>query len=205
MKKKAILFIIPILTALYFQTAGQAISDPGHLAQEFTHPPKEAWPKTYWWWLHGNIDTIRIREEIAQMDKMGQGFCENPGSGGLGDWAEGDTSRPGNGSGGPGQGDGVSPDAKETSITFNDSKANVNTQQGPIIGSRLVYEGQIRGESRTEFAMGAKSAAHNASDAIESMLVPREFEGPVMKYFGALEKRAETAEDAGGGSDSSGE
>ena len=71
MKKKVILLIIPILTALYFQTAGQAKSDPGHLAEEFTNPPKEAWPKTYWWWLHGNIDTMRIREEIAQMDKMG--------------------------------------------------------------------------------------------------------------------------------------
>jgi len=157
--------------------------------------------------MQGDMQSMQAMMNAAQsqMDKMGQGFCENPGSGGLGDWAEGDTSRPGNGSGGPGQGDGVSPDARETSITFNDSKANVNTQQGPIIGSRLVYEGQIRGESRTEFAMGAKSAAHNASDAIESMLVPREFEGPVMKYFGALEKRAETAEDAGGGSDSSGE
>jgi hypothetical protein len=156
--------------------------------------------------MQGDMQSMQAMMDAAQsqMNKMGQGFCENPGSG-MGNWDQGDTSRPGNGSGGPGQGDGVSPDARETSITFNDSKANVTTQQGPIIGSRMVYEGQIRGESRTEFAMGAKSAAHNASDAIESMRVPREFEGPVMKYFGALEKRAESADDSGNSSDSSDE
>jgi len=148
--------------------------------------------------LQGDMQSMQAMMDAAQsqMNKMGQGFCENPGAG-MGDWNEGDTSRRGNGSGGPGQGDGVSPEARETSITFNDSKANVTTQQGPIIGSRMVYEGQIRGESRTAFAMGAKSAAHNASDAIESMRVPREFEGPVMKYFGALEQRAESAENDG--------
>jgi len=145
--------------------------------------------------LQGDMQSMQAMMDAAQsqMNKMGQGFCQNPG---MSNWNEGDTSRRSKGSGGPGQGDGVSPEARETSITFNDTKANVTTQQGPIIGSRMVYEGQIRGESRTAFAMGAKSAAHNASDAIESMRVPREFEGPVMKYFGALERRAESAGDS---------
>ena len=83
-----------------------------------------------------------------------------------------------------------------SSVTFNNTKANVNTQQGPIIGSRMVYEGQIRGESRVEFAQSAEAAAANASDAIESMRVPREYEAAVMKYFGALREKAEPAKDA---------
>lgn len=156
--------------------------------------------------LQNDMQSMQSMMNAAQqqMDKMGQGFCENPGMGsGMGEWRTGDTSRLGSGSGGPGKGDGTSPDAKETSVSFNDTKANVNTQQGPIIGSRMVYEGQIRGESRIEFTMGAKSAASNASDAIESMQVPREYESAVMKYFGALEDRAETATDADTEDDSS--
>lgn len=156
--------------------------------------------------LEGDMSSMQAMMDAAQqrMSQMGKGFCENPGAGqggqgsGTGQWAAGDTSRPGGGSGGPGQGDGVSPEAKETSVTFNDTKANVKTQQGPIIGSRLVYEGQIRGESRVEFSQSASAAAASASDAIESMQVPREYEAAVMKYFGALREKSEPAPDAGG-------
>ncbi|WP_411029963.1 glycosyl hydrolase [Spongiimicrobium sp. 3-5] len=41
------------------------------LKAEFKNPPMEAWPKTYWWWLNGNIDTVRIREEIISMKNAG--------------------------------------------------------------------------------------------------------------------------------------
>lgn len=156
--------------------------------------------------LEGDMSSMQAMMNAAQqrMSQMGKGFCDNPGSGGgegsgkfgnTGQWAAGDTSRMGDGSGGPGQGHGVSPDAKETSVTFNNTKANVATREGPIIGSRLVYEGQIRGESRVEFAQSASAAASNASDAIESMQVPREYESAVMKYFGALREKSEPAKD----------
>ncbi len=156
--------------------------------------------------LEGDMSSMQAMMNAAQqrMNQMGKGFCDNPGSGegegqgkfgNTGQWAAGDTSRMGDGSGGPGQGHGVSPDAKETSVTFNNTKANVATREGPIIGSRLVYEGQIRGESRVEFAQSASAAASNASDAIESMQVPREYESAVMKYFGALREKAEPAKD----------
>ena len=153
--------------------------------------------------LRGLQRPVRLAEIAQDMSQMGKGFCQNPGLangdgqwGNTGQWSAGDTSRLGNGSGGAGQGNGASPDAKETSVTFNNTKANVNTQQGPIIGSRMVYEGQIRGESRVEFAQSAEAAAANASDAIESMRVPREYEAAVMKYFGALREKAEPAKDA---------
>lgn len=144
--------------------------------------------------LQGDMQSMQAMMNAAQqqMQKMGQGFCENPG---MGDWRAGDISRQGMGSGGPGQGDGVSPEAKETSVTYNETKANVQTREGPIIGSRMVYEGQVRGESRVEFQQATKAAAASASDAIESMQVPREYEAAVMKYFGALEEQAEDASD----------
>ncbi len=157
--------------------------------------------------LEGDMSSMQAMMDAAQqrMNQMGKGFCDNPGSGqgegqgkfgNTGQWSAGDTSRMGNGSGGSGQGNGVSPEAKETSVTLNNTKANVTTREGPIIGSRLVYEGQIRGESRVEFAQSATAAASNASDAIESMRVPREYESAVMKYFGALREKAEPAKDA---------
>ena len=156
--------------------------------------------------MAGDMQSMQAMMNAAQqrMNQMGKGFCPNPGMGEgdgswgeTGQWSAGDTSKLGKGSGGAGQGNGLSPEAKETSVTFNNTKANVNTQQGPIIGSRMVYEGQIRGESRVEFAQSAEAAEANASDAIESMRVPREYEAAVMKYFGALRDKAEPAKDAG--------
>ncbi|MEM9662452.1 MAG: hypothetical protein AAF937_09105, partial [Planctomycetota bacterium] len=66
----------------------------------------------------------------------------------------------------------------------------VKTTDGPIIGSTLVYESQVRGESRATFAAAAQSASASAADAIESMRVPRAYERAVQRYFGALEREA---------------
>jgi len=61
----AFLFIIgPVL--LYGQK-----TLPNDLKQGFANPPMNAWPKTYWWWLNGNIDTVRVKEEIKAMKEAG--------------------------------------------------------------------------------------------------------------------------------------
>ncbi len=82
------------------------------------------------------------------------------------------------------------PDAKETSVTFNNTKANVNTQQAR--SSAHGVRGADPGESRVEFAQSAEAAAASASDAIESMRAA-EYEAAVMKYFGASREKAEPA------------
>lgn len=41
------------------------------LRSQFKHPPMEAWPKNYWWWLNGNVDTVRAKEEIRAMKAAG--------------------------------------------------------------------------------------------------------------------------------------
>ncbi|MBM1106259.1 hypothetical protein JQC67_08935 [Aurantibacter crassamenti] len=60
------LFISSSMHMLYAQN-----SKSNNLKQEFANPPMKAWPKTYWWWINGNIDTIRIKEEINSMKKAG--------------------------------------------------------------------------------------------------------------------------------------
>lgn len=115
------------------------------------------------------------------------GNCKNA-KNGL--WREGDTNRIGSGSGGPGHGDGKSPEQQAADYRTEKRKANSNTQGGPIIGTRLVYGEQVRGESAAEFASAVETAKGSAAEALEAMRVPREYQEAVKNYFGTLEKKA---------------
>lgn len=70
--KTSILGIICLFTfgTMHFSQA-QDMDTYKLLKEEFVDPPMEAWPKTYWWWLNGNIDTVRIKEEIIAMKNAG--------------------------------------------------------------------------------------------------------------------------------------
>ncbi|HEX8877058.1 MAG TPA: hypothetical protein VF777_09940, partial [Phycisphaerales bacterium] len=72
-------------------------------------------------------------------------------------------------------------------------KANTKTGAGPIIGTRLVYGEQVRGESQAEFASAVETAKGEAAEALETMRVPREYQKAVQSYFGTLEKKAADA------------
>ncbi|MEM9662685.1 MAG: hypothetical protein AAF937_10300, partial [Planctomycetota bacterium] len=102
---------------------------------------------------------------LGQCSGGGQGGMKGmPGMGqGQAQWNMGDTSRRGNGSGGAGQGNGDSPAGRETSFSTTAAKSAVKTTDGPIIGSTLVYESQVRGESRATFAAAAQSASASAA------------------------------------------
>lgn len=126
-----------------------------------------------------------LGQAAGSMPGLGQGQGQ-----GQGQWNMGDTSRQSEGSGGAGQGSGDGPAARETSFSTTAAKSAVKTTDGPIIGSTLVYESQVRGESRATFAAAAQSASASATDAIESMRVPRAYEQAVQRYFGALEREA---------------
>lgn len=51
---------------------GQTLSYQ-QIQQGFKNPPTQARPKVYWWWLNGNADTVRIKEELAAIRKAGVG------------------------------------------------------------------------------------------------------------------------------------
>lgn len=152
-----------------------------------------------------------LSEAQQQMKEMG-GKCDNPGeckgckeggkceggnckNGGNrnGMWRQGDSANQGKGSGGPGKGDGASPEQQAADYKMDKKKANTKTGAGPIIGTRLVYGEQVRGESQAEFASAVESAKGEAAEALETMRVPREYQKAVQSYFGTLEKKAADA------------
>lgn len=45
----------------------------GLLRKGFTDPPRQARPKVYWWWLNGNADTVRLKQELRSMKQAGIG------------------------------------------------------------------------------------------------------------------------------------
>jgi hypothetical protein len=147
----------------------------------------------------------QLKEMGGQCDKDGEcEGCKNGGqckggnckNGGNGMWRAGDTNnQSGDGMGnGPGLGNGKrSPEQMAADYRTEKRKANSNTQAGPIIGTRLVYGEQVRGESAAEFASAVETAKGSAAEALEAMRVPREYQDAVKKYFGTLEKKADDA------------
>lgn len=140
-----------------------------------------------------------------QLQQMGESMCEGgacagsgqkPGEGKIGQFREGSSMAQGNGSGGPGRGNGVSPDEFAEDFILKNEKANVNTTGGPIIGSTVVYGAQVRGESVAQFSDAVGASVVEAAEAIETMTVPREYQDAVRHYFGRLEAAAKAAKDA---------
>ncbi|HLO42306.1 MAG TPA: hypothetical protein VK176_14890 [Phycisphaerales bacterium] len=132
-----------------------------------------------------------MNEIKSQMQALGQ--CMNPGDGdgqsmaaGQSPWTQGDSNRRGPGSGSAGKGNGQGPEEAPTAYQVKKEKANVTTGQGPIIGSRLVWGEQIRGESRAAFEEAVQAADQAAAEAIESKQVPNQFKEAVKQYFGSL-------------------
>jgi hypothetical protein len=123
----------------------------------------------------------------AQMQQYGQslregGACMNPGM------AQGDGQRVGRGIGRGGDIGRANPDLPPADdYVLKGEKTSVPNQGGPIIGSTLVYGAQVKGEATAQFGEVVNASAVQASEAIESMRVPREYHDAVRHYFGRLE------------------
>lgn len=95
---------------------------------------------------------------------------------------------------GPGQGQGEGFQDLEdvdTMAVTTERRADIETTDGPIIGTKFVYESQIRGESQAAFAEAARASEAEAAEAIEEGVVPPEFRDAVKRYFGRVRKAAE--------------
>jgi hypothetical protein len=142
-----------------------------------------------------NLDAAlgEAKKQLAQLgeclnpgecDKDGNGQCNGKGTSG---WRAGQANKMGGGSGGPGRSSGgASPAAEAVDFKTEKTKANVKTGQGPIIGSRLVYGEQVKGESVAEFTKGIEAGEQQAAEEMDEQQIPREYHDAVKHYFGRL-------------------
>lgn len=134
------------------------------------------------------------KKQLADMagECMGgdcQGDGKGMGKGKTGKFREGTSQAMGNGTGGAGHGNGASPESSLVDYTTEKVKANVKNTGGPIIGSRLVYGEQVRGESVAEFSDVVESSRAEAAEALEGQTIPREYHDAVKTYFGRLQEK----------------
>lgn len=138
-----------------------------------------------------NLDAAldEAQRQLADLGKcLGgeEGECEGNG---IGQWREGESAKKGKGSGGPGKGDGPSPDSEAVDYATEKVKANVKTQGGPIIGTKLTYGQQLKGQSVANFEDAIEAGAKAATEAMEDNAIEREFQDPVKHYFGKLDAK----------------
>src|SRR5690606_5523459 len=84
---------------------------------------------------------------------------------------------------------GVSPEAKQTAVNIDKQTSPTKLGPGPTIGSRLVHGDSVKGESVKEFAQAVEAGRQAAAEALDSMLIQREYHDAVKHYFGRLEAR----------------
>lgn len=151
-----------------------------------------------------NLDAA-MQQAMQSMAKLSQqldsqswaqcnGMGNSPGQGQNGPWRPGQSQGQGSGSGGPGQGNGDGPEGQATDFMLKAEKSPTQLQGGPVIGTRLVYGDQVRGESVQEFDGAVeRGLAQATNEALTENLVPREYHDAVKHYFGRLEERVQAA------------
>jgi hypothetical protein len=143
-----------------------------------------------------NLDAAlgEAKKQLAELGECLGGDCDSDSDSdkdcngkGQGKWNNKSSNKLGNGSGGGGRSrGGASPKAEATDYKTEKTKANVKTGQGPIIGSRLVYGEQVKGESVAEFTAGVEAGQQEMAEAIDGQQIPREYQDAVKHYFGNL-------------------
>lgn len=131
-----------------------------------------------------------------------QGQC-NVCGGGVSSWAPGQSNKHGNGMGGRGIGRGGIAPVEEDKTNSLKTRVKGETEEAPIIASWYIQDQQIRGESRKQFAQEVATAEQETAEAINEQRIPREYHGPVKKYFGSLREISGAAEPAATGSSES--
>ncbi|MFG0286279.1 MAG: hypothetical protein ACF8R7_17845 [Phycisphaerales bacterium JB039] len=113
-------------------------------------------------------------------------------------WKAGENKSMGWGSGGPGRSQGgANVEGNDADATQRKVRETTRLKSGQIVGERLVYGSQIRGESRAQFGEAAVAARSAAAEEVQSGVIPKEYHEAVQRYFGRLEKLAEIERGAG--------
>ncbi len=145
-----------------------------------------------------NLDSA-LSEAKKQLKSMGEALseCENPSKDGDGSKASRSARGNGGGRGGDQAGNsdpaGPRPDGPVSdpddfrSVT---KKAAMQSNGGPVIGTRVVTGPQVRGESVAEFAAAVEAGEQEAMEGMDQNQIPREMQDAVKHYFGTLGAKA---------------
>jgi len=133
-----------------------------------------------------NLTQATLDEIARAIGCLGQGMCDGPG--GYGPFAEGDSSNPGSGTGGPGIGYGPRKTDDSGATTTKRVRTNNKPGQGPVIASWYFKESQIKGEATRDFSEVVQAARDGAAEAISENEIPRRYEDAIKQYFGRLEQ-----------------
>ncbi|MFG0257950.1 MAG: hypothetical protein ACF8GE_08630 [Phycisphaerales bacterium JB043] len=128
------------------------------------------------------------QEVWGQMSDLSSSLGEDPNPGDvdmLQLWDRQGTPR-GRGSGGAPEGA-----RREAQFSLTRQRAIGQDHGGATIASRFVQGEQVRGESTAEFREVVQASAENASEAIESQRIPREYHDVIKHYFGRLEGKVD--------------
>lgn len=151
--------------------------------------------------MQGDLDDLNAKSQQIQAMLGSLGQCNNPGGecqgafANMGQWKAGDSSKSGSGSGGPGKGNmAPGPESQQSPFTLEKTKANTKFGDGPVIGTKLVQGELIRGEARQQFSEVVQFSQQNATESIEKMEIPLEFQEAVRAFYGRLDERAKDKE-----------
>lgn len=150
-------------------------------------------------------------QQLSQMRRamqMAQGQCQSlgnsgegrmPGQGGNRPWQPGEKRGAGNGTGGPGSGNGQTPGHEEAPFQLQNEQQQVRRKGGQIIGTQLVPGASLKGESRAALISALPSAVESAEEAIESQQVPLEYQNAVRRYYERVKQSATESTPSGEG------
>jgi hypothetical protein len=134
-----------------------------------------------------------IDELNAEMASLGQGLGGkgDPAQdgmlgvepGGMGEFAEGNPSGQGAGTGGPGKGSGHRDTLEGEPTNLVGSRVNNQNRAGPVIATWMSQEEQVRGEAKRDFDASLQAAKDRAAEAINDNVIPARYHGPVTQYF----------------------
>jgi chemotaxis protein histidine kinase CheA len=141
--------------------------------------------------------------QLASLGQCMGGDGMSPGNPNIGPWRPGESQKFGNGSGGPGKGNGApSPDAEEAGYDTKQEKDVGKKHQGPIIGEVLVQANGVRpGEARQKFKQAVEIGSQEAEEAMSRGEISPEMQEAVKYYFGRQKARAAEGDsgESGGG------
>ncbi len=137
-----------------------------------------------------------LTELSGQCQGMGQGMglCQGMGQGqgisqnaAMQAWIQNNMGGRGPGMGNRGQGAGGYGTRFATPMGFTPTKANVNNQGGPIIGSQFVESSQLlRGESAATFQAMIDVAHSRYQEELDNNFIPAPYRPAVQHFFGDL-------------------